>query len=172
MHCLRTDVSLDAIFDGSMEQVQLSVVSIHDLVHDARIFFPEAAVLELGVGDCLPFYFFFAALCPVESVWVLNHDIEPDAWLNLLEHMCEGARRDALNRCLCLRERQEKVDYTLRNTHLLALLVDVGTWWVEVHDFDICELILGRLFALGSLRRVDNEDGANLDLAQHFLGRL
>ena len=172
MHCLRTDVSLDAIFDGPMEQVQLSVVSIHDLVHNARIFFPEAAVLELRVGDGLPFYFFFAALCPVESVWVLNHDIEPDAWLNLLKHMCESARCDTLDRCLCLRERQEKVDYTLRNTYLLALFVDVGTWRVEVHDFDICELILGRLFALGSLRWVDNEDRANLDLAQHFLGRL
>ena len=172
MHCLRTDVSLDAIFDGSMEQVQLSVVSIHDLVHNARIFFPEAAVLELRVGDCLPLYGIFTALRSVEGVRVLNHDVEPDAWLDLLQHVRKGARRDTLNRCLCLRERQEKVDYTLRNTYLLALFVDVGTWWVEVHDFDICELILGRLFALGSLRRVDNEDGANLDLAQHFLGRL
>ena len=157
VHGLLGHVPLDTVLDGAMEQVQLRVVSIYHLVQNPRIFFSETTVLKLCVCYGLTLYVIFSFLSPIQSVGMLDHDVEPDAWLHLLKHMGESARCYALDGCLCLRERKEEVDNALRDTNLLALLMDIRIRWVEVHDLDVCKLILSWFLALGPLGRIDHK---------------
>ena len=80
-------------------------------MQDFAIFFAERAILELGIGNRFSILrAFFSVLDPVEALWMLYHDIEPNVGLDLRKNVSVRAGRDALDGSLHFREWLEKVD--------------------------------------------------------------
>ena len=124
-----------------MEQCEKGVILLEHLVQDFAIFFAERAVLELRIGNRFSVLrALFSVLDPVEALWMLDHDIEPNVCLDLGKNVSVRAGRDALVGSLHFREWLEKVDNTLTDTHLLPLLVNVHITRVEEVNLAVREV--------------------------------
>ena len=100
---------------------------------------------------------------------MLNDNIKPDILLDLAQHMGECARSNALNGRLILAKWLEKVHYAFRDAYLFPLLVDYRVLRIEVQYLDISEFFLGRLLAGGRDGGINDEDTADLNLAQQLV---
>ena len=74
-----------------------------------------------------------------------EHNIEPDIRFNLSSQVSELKRADRLNWRVVFRKRFKETDNTLRNTSLLATLMDINRWWVEEKNLCIGVFLLFRL---------------------------
>ena len=72
-------------------------------------------------------------------------DVEPDVRLNLADNMSVCTCGDALNRCLTFRKRLEKANYTLANTNLLTLFMDISFRRVKKVNLAVCKILFIRL---------------------------
>ena len=154
-----------------MEKGQEWVVLLEDLVQDARIFFSEHAVLEFGIGDSLssPMVFLRSTLYSIETFWVLDHDIEPEVGLDLLNYMRVCACRNALNRRFWLWERLEKADDAFTDSRLFSLFVDINRARIKEVDLAVSEVFLCRLsWSLWKQSGIDYEHGSDLYLGQQI----
>ena len=114
-------------------------------MQDFAIFFAERAILELGIGNRFSILrAFFSVLDPVEALWMLYHDIEPNVGLDLGKNVSVRAGRDALDGSLHFREWLEKVDNALTDAYLLPLLVNVHIAWVEEMNLAVSEVFFCR----------------------------
>ena len=116
---------VDDSAEFAVEEGQEGIVLLQNLVENLGIFFTEYAVLELRVSNGLTRDggVVIIALDSIETLWMLNDKIEPYIGLDLAKDVRVRARRDALNWRLSLREWLEKVNDTLADSYLLALLV-------------------------------------------------
>ena len=125
----------------AMEQCEKGVILLEHLVQDFAIFFAERAVLELRIGNRFSVLrAFFSVLDPVEALWMLDHDIEPNVRLDLGKDVSVRAGRDALDGGFHFREWLEKVDNALTDAHLLPLLVNVHIARVEEVNLAVREV--------------------------------
>ena len=125
----------------AMEQCEKGVILLEHLVQDFAIFFAERAVLELRIGNRFSVLrALFSVLDPVEALWMLDHDIEPNVRLDLGKDVSVRAGRDALYGSLHFREWLEKVDNALTDAHLLPLLVNVHIARVEEVNLAVREV--------------------------------
>ena len=125
----------------AMEQCEKGVILLEHLVQDFAIFFAERAVLELGIGNRFSVLrALFSVFDPVEALWMLDHDIEPNVRLDLGKDVSVRAGRDALDGSLHFREWLEKVDNALTDAHLLPLLVNVHIARVEEVNLAVREV--------------------------------
>ena len=136
-------------------------------MEDLGVLLSELAVVKSTVGDSFAIYrVFISYISSIETIRVLDDDIQPDVLLNLANQVCESTCRNAFNGSFILWERFEKADDTLTDSNLFPLLVDVCLLRVEVQDLHICELFFGWLLGLWHQGGVHNEDWADWDLAQ------
>lgn len=151
--------------EGAVEQAEIAVEGVYQLQENARVLLLEERLLGvvLLIGYCL--LLLFDRLLGAEDVLgVLQHDVEPDILLDLLDDMSELLRADALDGVVVLGEGLEEGDDTFADAGLLPPLVDVDGCGVEEEDLGVSELLLCRLLRLGLEGRVDGEDGADLQL--------
>ena len=103
VHGLLLSVVIHCHAQLAMEECQEAVVLLQHLVKDLGVFLSEITVLELRVGYSLAvFVAFLSVVDTVETVWVLDHNIEPNVRLDLTQDVRVCARCDALNRCIKL----------------------------------------------------------------------
>ena len=96
-----------------------------------------------------------------------NYHVEPEIFFDLLDHMCIFTCSDTLYRGFRLGEWPEKVDDSLRDLRLLALLVDISRLRIEIEQLDICVLLIFGFLSLGNKGGVHQKARANLDLIDH-----
>ena len=98
MHCLFFGVSLDALLEWFMEEAQVRVVLVDDAFEYLGVFLTEHAVLEFCVGNRLTLNeVFILVVSSIQTLWVLDDNVQPHAGLNLLQNVRECARRNAFN---------------------------------------------------------------------------
>ena len=88
-------------------------------------------------------------LWPENVLRIREHEIKPHILLDLLDHVRERLRHDALHGVVVLGEGLEEGDDTLGNTRLLAFFMDVSLVGVEEKYLGVRELLFVRFFYFG-----------------------
>ena len=74
-----------------------------------------------------------------------EHNIEPDIRFDLSSQVRELQSTYRLDWRVVFRKRFKETDNTLRDTSLLAALMDINRWWVEEKNLCIGVFLLFRL---------------------------
>ena len=93
-----------------------------------------------------------------------EYNIEPDIRFDLSSQVRELQRADRLNWRVVFRKRFKEADNTLRDTSLLAALVNINRWWVEEENLSIGVFLLFRLLLERFELWIDGKNGADLQL--------
>ena len=98
MHCLFFGVSLDALLERSVEEAQVRVVLVDDAFEYLGVFLTEHAVLEFSIGDRLALdEVFILVISSVQAIRMLDYNVEPHTWFNLLQNVRKCASRNEFN---------------------------------------------------------------------------
>jgi hypothetical protein len=79
-------MGVEALPNGAMEHTEVHIVGIDDLVEKFRIFLLENGAWQTLVSDGLTLILVFR---PIDGLWMLYHNVEPNVWLYLLDDVSE-----------------------------------------------------------------------------------
>jgi len=107
-----------------MEHAEILMINSNNLREYFRILFLKDRCLKLRISYGLSFFFSSFTLT-IYIIWVLQHNIKPNIWLNLFGQMRVVQSRNAFDWVLLVSEGLEEADDTFGNTSLLSSFVNV-----------------------------------------------
>jgi hypothetical protein len=159
-------VLLEESSDRAMEEFEISMISIKQPVKDLAVLLTERCSVKFVVSNGLRLFLgIWCRTLTIKVIWVSQDHVKPERRLNFLHYMSEVHGRNALNRLLICGEGLEEAHNTLRDTSLLALLMNICALRIEKDDFSIGILFFFRLGRLGLQGRIDQKERSNLDAA-------